>query len=129
TIIAGIWATDTGALFFGKKFGKRKLWPAISPNKTIEGSLGGGLLGIIIVVLISYFANITSLLPLSTAILIGLVIAIGGQLGDLMESAVKRSLHVKDSGEILPGHGGMYDRFDSMIVVFPILYLVQLLSL
>lgn len=129
TIIAGIWATDTGALFFGKKFGKRKLWPAISPNKTIEGSLGGALFAIIIVALISYFANITAFLPLSTAILIGLVIAIGGQLGDLMESAVKRSLHVKDSGDILPGHGGIYDRFDSMIVVFPILYLVQLLSL
>lgn len=128
-IIAGVWATDTGALFFGKKFGKRKLWPAISPNKTIEGSLGGATFGIMVVVLLAYFANITSLLPLPIAILIGLVIAIGGQLGDLMESAVKRSLNVKDSGEILPGHGGIYDRFDSMIVVFPLLYLVQLLSL
>lgn len=127
-IIGGIWATDTGALFFGKKFGKRKLWPAISPNKTIEGSIGGAFLGVLVVTLILYLSEPIVVISMPTAILIGLAVAIGGQLGDLMESAVKRSLHVKDSGAILPGHGGILDRFDSMIVVFPLIHLLQLLS-
>lgn len=126
-IVAGIWATDTGAYFIGKALGKRKLWPAISPNKTIEGSLGGAILAIVTVSLVAYFAQLSQLLPFSKTLYIALAIALGGQLGDLMESAIKRSLHVKDSGGVLPGHGGIYDRFDSLIVVFPVLHLLHLL--
>lgn len=128
-IMFGIWATDTGALFVGKTMGKRKLWPSISPNKTIEGSMGGAILAVVVVVLFAYFGHLTPIFPLWKAALVGLAIGLVGQLGDLMESAVKRSLHVKDSGALLPGHGGIYDRVDSMIVVFPILHLLHLLSL
>jgi phosphatidate cytidylyltransferase len=123
-ILFSTWATDTGAYFVGKARGKTKLWPEISPNKTIEGSLGGIVLAMVTMLV---FALITRSLTVPHALLIGLVISISGQIGDLMESAIKRTLHVKDSGSILPGHGGILDRFDSLIIVFPVLHLLQLL--
>lgn len=118
--ILSVWATDTGAYFGGRLWGKNKLSPSISPNKTIEGALSGTVLSIIVAILFFLFG--TSISQLYDAILIGFVISCIGQLGDLIESAIKRHFNVKDSGQILPGHGGMFDRFDSMIAVFPIFY-------
>lgn len=118
--VALVWGTDTGAYFSGRLFGRHKLWPAISPKKTIEGAAGGTILAIVIAILFYYVGN--TIQQLSHAIIIGLVIAIVAQLGDFIESAIKRTYNVKDSGRILPGHGGFLDRFDSMIAVFPVMY-------
>ncbi len=125
-IIACTWATDTGAYFTGKAIGKRKLWPSISPNKTIEGALGGVISSIIVALII----GIVSPIPLTIVqtIVLGMIIAVVGQLGDLVESALKRAMDIKDSGNIIPGHGGVLDRFDSLIYVFPIVYVLQLLN-
>lgn len=120
-----IWTTDSCAYFVGRKWGKNKLWPDISPKKTIEGSLGG-VVGAVIIGSIFYF-----IFPLLntyiTALFVIVVASVFGQLGDLVESALKRHYAVKDSGNVLPGHGGILDRFDSLIYVMPILHLMQLL--
>jgi phosphatidate cytidylyltransferase len=121
-----VWATDTGAYFFGKAMGRRKLWPVISPNKTIEGSLGGLLSAILVAIVFQFFFPIYTTFVL--AVIAAIVIGIFGQIGDLVESAFKRHYEVKDSGTILPGHGGILDRFDSILFVLPILHLVQLMS-
>lgn len=123
-ILIATWSTDTAAYFVGKAIGKRKLWPTISPNKTIEGSLGGVVAALILVALLSILSG---QLPLSYALLLALAVSISGQLGDLVESAVKRTLGVKDSGRILPGHGGFLDRFDSLLFAFPVLHLLSLI--
>lgn len=124
-VIITIWSTDSGAYFVGRKFGKRKLWPDISPKKTIEGSIGGILTAFIIGIILQLIFNIfTSTLILLAVIL---VVSIFGQIGDLVESALKRHYAVKDSGKLLPGHGGILDCFDSLIYVFPLLHLLQLI--
>ncbi|RSL32824.1 phosphatidate cytidylyltransferase [Salibacterium salarium] len=115
-----IWATDSGAYFVGRKWGKHKLWPEISPKKTVEGFIGGitlaGIVGWLFqVIFIAYF----SWYALAAFII---VTSVFGQLGDLVESALKRHYAVKDSGTVLPGHGGILDRFDSLIFVLPILH-------
>ncbi|RSK27062.1 phosphatidate cytidylyltransferase [Bacillus sp. HMF5848] len=119
-----IWATDSGAYFFGRAFGKQKLWPEISPNKTIEGSIGGVISAIVAVFVYQLFIpmdeNIIKLLIMT------ILLSIFGQVGDLVESALKRHYAVKDSGQILPGHGGILDRFDSLLFVLPILHFLQL---
>ena len=117
-IILLIWFTDSGAYFVGKSLGKTKLWPAISPNKTVEGALGGVVLAIILGVV---FELIHPTVGLGTVVLLALIVAVVGQLGDLVQSAYKRHYGVKDSGALLPGHGGILDRFDSMIIVFTVL--------
>lgn len=120
-----IWATDSGAYFIGRAIGKRKLWPEISPNKTIEGSLGGVVCALIVALLFSLFTEIeASLLQLS---IITIVLSVFGQIGDLVESALKRHYEVKDSGTILPGHGGILDRFDSLLFVWPLLHFIYFL--
>lgn len=119
-----IWANDTGAYLSGKMFGKRLLWPAISPKKTVEGSLGGIALSIVAALCFSIYAP--ALLPWGRAILLGFAVAVVGQLGDLIQSAYKRVRNIKDTGSILPGHGGILDRCDSWLIVFPF---VQLLAL
>lgn len=121
-VILVTWANDSGAYFIGKKWGKRKLWPDISPNKTIEGSLGGVVSGLVMSLIICLGSGLGGLL---FAAGMGLLITVVGQVGDLVESAWKRSVGVKDSGTLLPGHGGVLDRFDSLIFTFIILYLVQ----
>ncbi|WP_059105198.1 phosphatidate cytidylyltransferase [Shouchella shacheensis] len=124
-VIALIWTTDSGAYFIGKAMGKRKLWPDISPNKTIEGSLGG--VGAAVVIGTIFYVSYPVFPNYITALLVILVTSVFGQLGDLVESALKRHYAVKDSGNVLPGHGGVLDRFDSLIYVMPILHLLQLI--
>ena len=119
-----VWSTDIGAYFCGMKFGKNKLAPNISPNKTIEGSIGGILCAMVV-------AGIYVLIwPMNYNLLVMLVLtaifSVVGQLGDLVQSAYKRHYGVKDSGKILPGHGGILDRFDSLLFVFPLMHLVGL---
>ncbi|MFI2857017.1 phosphatidate cytidylyltransferase [Paenibacillus sp. JSM ZJ436] len=124
-LFASIWASDAGAYFVGKKIGRTKLWPAISPNKTIEGALGGVFIAILTSLVFSVFSG--GILPVGQALLIGLVSAVIGQLGDLIQSAYKRVYGIKDSGSILPGHGGILDRCDSWIIVFPFVHIWGLL--
>ncbi len=120
-----IWTTDSGAYFAGRSLGKHKLWPDISPKKTIEGSIGGIVAALIVGTI---FYQLVPIFPnYLTALLIMVVASTFGQLGDLVESALKRHYAVKDSGNVLPGHGGILDRFDSLIYVMPILHLLQLI--
>ncbi|CAH0213057.1 Phosphatidate cytidylyltransferase [Peribacillus sp. Bi96] len=120
-----IWATDSGAYFIGKSLGKRKLWPEISPNKTVEGFIGGLFSAMIVGALFYAFSSLDyTLLQL---LMISLIIGVFGQLGDLVQSAYKRHYGVKDSGKLLPGHGGILDRLDSVIFILPILHLLHVL--
>lgn len=111
-----LWATDTGAYFAGSLFGKRKLFERISPKKSWEGVIGGALLAMAMTYSISYFFD---LLALWQWISIGVIIIIGGVYGDLVESLLKRSIEIKDSGNSLPGHGGFLDRFDGLFISAP----------
>jgi phosphatidate cytidylyltransferase len=121
-LLAVIFANDTGALYAGKAFGRHKLYPAVSPNKTWEGSVGGLLTGLIIsIVFFSIDAlKIHAIDPAILLLVLGLSAAT--QTGDLVESMIKRSYGVKDSGGILPGHGGMLDRVDGLLFAIPVLY-------
>ena len=115
-----VWSTDSGAYFIGRKIGKNKLWPEISPNKTVEGFIGGIIVAIISAVVFQLIAGLDK--SYLTLIIVTIVASIFGQLGDLVESAIKRHYGVKDSGKLLPGHGGILDRFDSLLFVLPLLY-------
>jgi phosphatidate cytidylyltransferase len=119
-----MWATDSGAYFIGKAIGKRKLWPEISPNKTVEGSIGGVVCALVVAILFVLFSNIHATIVSLMAITV--VLSVFGQIGDLVESALKRHFNVKDSGTILPGHGGILDRFDSLLFVWPLLHFFHL---
>ncbi len=128
-IFIGAWATDTGAYFVGVLFGKHKLIPAVSPKKTVEGAFGGILgcvLGFVVYGLIidKAFHVEVNYLPL---ILLAVLVAIVSQIGDLIASYLKRESGIKDFGFIFPGHGGIMDRFDSIIAVAPIIYGTMLL--
>lgn len=122
-VLLVIWATDTGAYFFGRAFGKRKLWPMISPNKTIEGAIGGILISVVVGIVFLILTPFDH----SMIIVIGvtILVSIFGQIGDLVESAFKRHYGVKDSGDILPGHGGILDRLDSLLFVLPMLHFIH----
>lgn len=125
-ILFMIWATDSGAYFVGKSMGKRKLWPVISPNKTIEGAVGGIFFSILVAI-ISYTVNFVEM-PLVNILIVSILVGVFGQIGDLAESAFKRIYDVKDSGTLLPGHGGILDRLDSALFVFPLLHVLHLLG-
>ncbi|KGF23466.1 MAG: phosphatidate cytidylyltransferase [Prevotella bivia] len=117
-----LWTNDTGAYCTGSLFGKHKLFPRISPGKSWEGSIGGGVLSLIVAGLIGYWANSNGevqSLNIPVWIGLGLVVVVFGTWGDLVESLFKRTIGVKDSGKILPGHGGMLDRFDSSLLAIP----------
>ena len=118
------WLADTGGYFFGRFLGKRKLYEAVSPKKTRAGFVGA-LLGAEVGALLAHFVYLPSI-PLAHALLLGLVAGAFGQFGDLVESLLKRSTGIKDSGSIVPGHGGMLDRLDALIIVAPIVYLYVL---
>jgi len=118
------WLADTGGYFFGRFLGKRKLYEAVSPKKTRAGFVGA-LLGAEVGALLAHFVYLPSL-TLAHGLALGLVAGGFGQLGDLVESLLKRSTGIKDSGSIVPGHGGMLDRIDALIIVAPIVYLYVL---
>jgi phosphatidate cytidylyltransferase len=113
--------SDTMAYFAGRAFGKHKLYEAVSPKKTIEGSLGGLVGGVAAMVGMGSFW-LAPQIPIAHAVVLGLVGSALGQVGDLVESMIKRTFGVKDSGNILPGHGGMLDRVDGLLFVAPLVY-------
>ena len=117
-----LWTNDTGAYCVGSLFGKHKLFPRISPAKSWEGCIGGGVLVLVAAFLVSLLdQNHGNLSGLNTLqwLGLGLVVTVFGTWGDLVESLIKRTLGIKDSGTILPGHGGMLDRFDSSLLAIP----------
>ena len=115
-----IWISDIGAYFFGKKFGKNKLAKNISPGKTIEGALGGFFCNIICALILAYFFGISFYIMLFLAIIITAL----SILGDIYQSFLKRQANLKDSGSIIPGHGGLFDRLDSFCPTLPIFFLI-----
>ena len=126
-VLFAVMACDSLAYFVGVSFGKHKLYPAVSPKKSIEGSLGG-LVGSCLGVWLAA-ALFLPAFGLEHVILVGLLLGIVGQVGDLFESLLKRACGVKDSGGIFPGHGGILDRLDSLLFAFPLAYyLARLLS-
>ncbi|HER23894.1 MAG TPA: phosphatidate cytidylyltransferase [Candidatus Atribacteria bacterium] len=112
------WANDTGAYLIGTKFGKNKIFPKISPKKTIEGSIGG----IVFCLVITFFLKNWLNFNVKELLSLGLIISIIAQLGDLCESILKRGSGIKDSGSLIPGHGGILDSLDSLIFTAPIFY-------
>ena len=115
-------AGDSSALFVGSAIGKHKLYAAISPNKSVEGAIGG-LAGSVLGALIFKFGFFPQV-DILMVVFLAVVLSVLGQLGDLFESMLKRSCQVKDSGSIIPGHGGVLDRLDSLLFVFPVAYYV-----
>lgn len=124
-----VWSTDIGAYMIGRKIGKHKLAPSISPNKTVEGAIGGIVCAVVVSAL--YLWKFGAHFPYSMPMMLIFVVifSIAGQLGDLVESSYKRFYGVKDSGKILPGHGGILDRFDSLLFVFPMMYILGLFTM
>jgi phosphatidate cytidylyltransferase len=115
-----IMCCDTCAYLVGSRIGKNKLYPLISPNKSIEGAVGG-ILGAVLGALLAKVLFFSAL-GVGFALLVGLVLGVAGQLGDLFESLLKRACGVKDSGTMIPGHGGILDRLDSLLFAFPLMY-------
>lgn len=125
-VFVAVWCCDSGAYFIGRAFGKHKMAPSLSPKKTIEGALGGIATAVPAVVLLNLPLGI--LPSVGAAALFALLVAVLGILGDLFESYLKRMFEVKDSGKLLPGHGGILDRFDSFLFVVPLCsYILPLL--
>jgi phosphatidate cytidylyltransferase len=118
--LLGTWACDSGAYFVGIRFGKRRFFSAISPKKTFEGAIGGLIFGLLAIVLLGHW--LVSL-PIGWGVVLGLALVLAATFGDLSESVVKRQVGVKDSGNIIPGHGGALDRVDSLLYVVPVVYL------
>lgn len=121
--VLGTWATDSMAFFIGSRFGRTPLAPLISPNKSVEGALAGGAGALVFSAIIASVAG----WPLWQGLVLGAGTAFAAQVGDLVESAMKREANVKDSGSLLPGHGGVLDRFDSLIFAGPAVYYLWLL--
>ena len=115
------WMTDTGAYFIGVNFGKHKLMPTVSPKKSVEGFFGGLGVAVICALVLNAF---TGLMPFWLMLIGAVLVSVAGQAGDLCESALKRWAGVKDSGTLIPGHGGILDRFDSMLFAAPVLLLI-----
>jgi len=132
SVFVFLWINDTGAYLCGSLLGKHKLFPRISPGKSWEGSIGGGILVMAVAVLVWYLTEQYNMNDLQLSAIewagLGLTVVIFGTWGDLIESLFKRTLGIKDSGNILPGHGGMLDRFDSSLLAIPaaVVYLYTL---
>ena len=135
SVFVFLWMNDTGAYLCGSLLGKHKLFPRISPGKSWEGSIGGGILVILVAVLVWYLTDQNQLNQLGLTAIewagLGLTVVVFGTWGDLVESLFKRTLGIKDSGNILPGHGGMLDRFDSSLLAIPaaVVYLYTIMLL
>ena len=135
SVFVFLWMNDTGAYLCGSLLGKHKLFPRISPGKSWEGSIGGGILVMAVAVLVWYLTDQYQLNQLGLTAIewagLGLTVVIFGTWGDLVESLFKRTLGIKDSGNILPGHGGMLDRFDSSLLAIPaaVVYLYTIMLL
>lgn len=124
--LVAAFCSDSAALFTGMACGKHKLAPQVSPKKTVEGAIGGlvgGIVGMVIFRIVFFFCTVHSL-NILWCMLLGLVGAVMGQLGDLSFSAIKRQCGIKDYGRLLPGHGGVLDRFDSVIFAAPVIWLI-----
>jgi phosphatidate cytidylyltransferase len=117
-LIATVWATDISAYLVGTVFGRHKLNPEISPKKTIEGAAAGLLVGIAAGIIFAQFIE----MEMWHAVFLGALVSVLAQVSDLVESMIKRDVGVKDSGAVLPGHGGILDRMDSFILAAPVLY-------
>lgn len=127
-----VWGADSGAYFVGRKFGKRKLAPTVSPNKSVEGLYGGIITTILVMLVVQYnYLNLT-LIQQILFLILSLITVFGSVLGDLFESMIKRRAGIKDSGRVLPGHGGVLDRIDSLLVAAPIfatgMYILKLIG-
>jgi phosphatidate cytidylyltransferase len=120
-IFASIWICDTAAYFGGSTFGRHRLFESVSPKKTWEGAIFGFIFSVL--TMIAAKMMVLDYLSFKHAIVIGVLIGVFGQLGDLIESRFKRDAGVKDSSNLIPGHGGLYDRFDSLVYISPIVYL------
>ena len=132
-VFIGAWVCDTFAYFTGRFLGKHKLIPEISPKKTIEGSIGGIVftIGAFILyrfILFKIFPELNINLPYWLVIVLGIAASIVSQIGDLVASAVKRQYDIKDYGKLFPGHGGVLDRFDSVMLVAPVIYVIFIVS-
>ncbi len=124
-LLAVVWATDTGAYFFGRTIGGPKMAPSISPNKTWAGLIGGAGTAALIGIPAGYLAGTQNYMNLVAS---GAVLAVIGQVGDVFESSIKRRFGVKDSGNIIPGHGGLFDRLDSLLLVAVVYAAMMVLS-
>jgi phosphatidate cytidylyltransferase len=122
--VVGPWISDSGAYFAGRFFGRHLLFPSLSPKKTVEGGLGGLLVTVLVVTPVAYL--LLDFSPMKS-LLIGAVVSVASQCGDLFESSLKRILDVKDLGNFLPGHGGILDRVDSLLFTAPAVYYISLL--
>ena len=122
-LIAGVWVCDTAAYYIGKAVGKHKLLERVSPKKTWEGSIAGFIAALIFLTALKYYGFLPAIQSYEKVIAIAVIAGVGGQLGDLFESLLKRDAGVKDSGKFLPGHGGVLDRFDALIFAAPIAYI------
>jgi phosphatidate cytidylyltransferase len=120
-LLVTIWVCDSAAYFGGRAMGRNKLFPRVSPNKTVEGAIWGAVTALVIMAAAQKLA--LDFMSMTDALIIGAIVGVGGQLGDLVESLLKRDAGVKDSSSLLPGHGGVFDRFDSLIFVSPAVFL------
>jgi phosphatidate cytidylyltransferase len=121
SILVSIWICDSAAYFIGSAYGRHRLMPRVSPKKSWEGAVAGFVFAV--AAIIAAHSLVMEFMSLTDAIVIGIIVGVFGQIGDLIESLVKRDAHVKDSSSIIPGHGGMFDRFDSLLFTVPIVYL------
>ena len=121
SIFITLWITDSAAYFIGTAFGKHKLFPRVSPNKSWEGAIAGFVFAIITMVVLNEV--LLNFISFNDALVMGVIIGLFGQIGDLIESLLKRDAGVKDSSNLIPGHGGVLDRFDSLIFSSPIIFL------
>jgi len=123
-VFAVVWSTDIAAYFTGRALGGPKLWPAVSPKKTWSGAIGGLVVAVIAGVAVAHFAGAPRLLPVAA---VAAVLSIASQGGDLLESALKRKFGVKDSGRLIPGHGGLLDRVDGLVAAAAVAMLIAIL--